>query len=172
LDLSDIAINRIKKADVHFDRKSYEQNTRRTNPKYKLFSLRLLNSFMFFLFMSDKASCSVKFRVCVYQNDFISKKTGHLENKFSYIDASKPDILSKNQIVQKINDPKNRFENIGKMKNRKIRTILYLLKKSNKHPTFSPDRIEKIKTALSFFPKENVERLGLGPKNPIDKPIR
>lgn len=162
MNLSSIIINRIKKADIHFDLKSFEENTKEINKKYKIYSTRYLTSFIFFLFMTDKMACASKFRLCVASEDILNRKHGYLENKFSYVDASKPDILTEDKIIEKINDPQNRFKYIGKLKNKKFKHLIYLLKTSQYYSSsFSRQRIEIIDNALNCIAKEKMEKLGL-----------
>lgn len=96
------------------------------------------------------------------QKDLKNKKAGHLNEKISYLDASKPDILNKEEIAIKINDPENGFEFIANLSKKKFKTLIYLLKQSKKRSwKFPTSRVKIIDFALDSLAKEKVKKLGL-----------
>lgn len=159
MDLSELIFNRLEKSEVRYDKKSFEESTGRIHPKYKVLISRYLEACVFHKFQSDRSSCSGKFRVCIAQGDYVEKKSEHLKHAFSYIDASKPDILDKEQIIKKINDPSNKFEHIGRLSEGKLAEIIRLLKAARKFSGFSPNRNSLIEKAEECLVKETLERL-------------
>ena len=162
MDLSSIIINRIKKSDIHCDLKSLEVETNIKKKKYKLYLNRFLDNFIFFKFTREKSSCDRSCTLVVMKKDLKNRKPEHLRENVSYVDASKPEILSEDEIVGKINDTENKFELVASLQKKKFKTLVYLLKKS-KHRTwkYSPTRIDLINIALDSLAEEKVKKLGL-----------
>jgi hypothetical protein len=159
LDLSAIKLSLIKKSHIHCDKKSFEEYTGRTRKKYKVLIGRYQDTFILHLFNSDRDSCLKRFRVCIAQCDYADKKLGHLEKQFSYIDASKPEILEKEKIIDKINDHKNGFEYIGRLVENKFEKLLSLLKKARQYDRFPKQRFDTIAKAEEFLIAETLEKL-------------
>lgn len=161
MDLSLIIINGLKKSDIHDDKKSIEEASGKQKRKFKIFTSRYLDSFIFFVFTRNKDTCNKQFRIRVVQDDYVDKKQGCLEENYSYIDASKPDILGRDKIVEKINDPQNGFKYIGRLKADRFQSLIGRLHKSRKCRYFSEYRTKTIDVALKSLANEKLENLGL-----------
>ncbi len=160
MDLAAIRIGRIKKSDIHCDIKSFEDDTNRTRKKYKVFSSRIFESLIFFKFTTELSSCDYPCTLFVKKRDFKRKKSEHLNAEISYVDASKPDILSVENIAKKINDVENRFEHVANLRRKKFKNLIYLLKISKKRSwRYSSNRTNLIDVALDSLAKERVEKL-------------
>lgn len=142
---------KIKQADIHCDKKSYEEYTENIKKKYKIYYGHVVGSLVFFILTSHKDSCARQSRICIEQKDLLNKKQGHLNEPRGYLDTAKPDILSEETVEEKINDPKNRFECIANLSIPKYRALKNKLEKlrSWKYPAARNATIQKAKNAAS-----------------------
>lgn len=167
MDLSELIINEIKEADVYYDRKSKDPNLNRPRKKYKVFfgKIKDIDIFIFYVFNTSKDVCKKRYRLCVLRSDLIERNPCYLKNECSYIDASKPDILSKDELKIKINDRYNRFKKVAILCKAKFSKLIKLAKKSTSQ-IFGSERIKRkldlVEVVLKETSDEVIKKFDIG----------
>jgi len=127
-------LNSIKKKNAYNDKKSVDPNTKKLKKKYKLAGnpIEDFKIYSFFILNSRDDACIEDLTLCIKREDWEERNKKDLKNEESFIDISKCETLSKEDLIQKIKDKRNKFEWAAKLKNRKYRELTNLLPKLKK----------------------------------------
>ncbi|MBC8358347.1 MAG: hypothetical protein H8E54_05300 [Candidatus Aminicenantes bacterium] len=130
----DLYLNAIKESHAYRDKKSLEKSRRRRRPKFKLAGkpLSVLETYSFFLIHSEIYACIRALTLCVKRSDWEKRDPKYLfflNNKQSFIDINKCEILTKEILLKKIKDKRNKFPYIAKLCNTKYEELKKLAEK-------------------------------------------
>jgi len=90
------------------------------------------------------------------------RKRGLLKEEYSYIDITKPELLEKNDILEKIGDKENRFRFAAKLCDKKFIKLRDLYNKMRKRAgKFPVSTLKLLKQAFDEVVDEKVKELGL-----------
>ncbi|MBN1574728.1 MAG: hypothetical protein JW984_16145 [Deltaproteobacteria bacterium] len=143
--------------NVYYDTKSIEKSTRIKKPKYKLAGHSFLENYFFHVLTTDYDACKKCLTVKIKQSDWEDKVGGHLEERISFCDVRHCESIVKNELLRKIEDPKNGFRYVAKLCSAKCDSIKKLSKKALKRPEISDDT------------KRIIEQTAIDPKIPLEK---
>lgn len=108
----------IQRFNAYCDEKSLEKTTGLEKRKYKLAAKFLIefNSYPFFIFTTEPEACQGDLRFCVAKKDWLNRKSGYLEEPYSYTDLNnKVEILEPEEVLKKIKDRENGFLKVAKL---------------------------------------------------------
>lgn len=118
----------IKESNAYQDKKSIEKATRKKGRKFKLACkpLLILETYSFLLIHSNDSACIKDLTLCVRRGDWEKRNPKHLHRlqyARSFIDINKCEVLTKEILLKKIKDRKNKFDYIAKLCNTKYREL-------------------------------------------------
>ncbi len=155
---------RIIQSNLYRDAKSIEKTTATIKPKLKLAGkpLRDLDLYFFNVLTSSSASCKQKCTLCIELADWENVVDwSFFREKSSYCDLTKFELMDASEVINKINDGKNGFPCIARLRAEKYRKLQSLREVVLKLPYVSDATKEIVGTALSEEMDEKLEKLGL-----------
>lgn len=158
----------IKERHAFQDKKSKEKATRNKKRKFKLACkpISMLETYSFLLIHSSNSACIKDLTLCVKRNDWEKRNPRHLhrlQNAQSFIDINKCETLTKQTLLKKIKDKKNRFSYIAKLcdvKYEELKKLTIKLEQKKYLDRLSPQTKEIIGVALDV-PEKIKQKLGI-----------
>jgi len=158
----DVLLSKFTKSCLYCDEKSEEKTTRKIKPKYKLAGSIILEHYFFHVLTRTLDACKRSYTLTINQEDWEAKITGpYLQEKTSYCDVSKPDLIYKLNLLTKIKDRANGFIYIARLCSAKYEELLKLNEKMQKDPDITEETKAIVNSGLSDKIDEIVLRLGL-----------
>jgi hypothetical protein len=135
----DLLLSKVQPANVHYDKKSLERTVRHRqilNPKYKLAgnTIKPFALFIFFVLTTTKDACRRNLSICISQADWEEKVPNCLNEKYSYTDLTKSEVMEKYEILAKMKDRKNGFKRVAKLCEKKYEELQNLLPRMREAP--------------------------------------
>lgn len=162
-----LRIHSIDIQKIYFDKKSEEQGTGIIKEKYKIAGNKLptLNICTFFMMTSNRESCKSQFTVTFTPQHCEILEAGHLRNE-SYVDITKTDVLSEDNVISKMDDLQNEFKYVARLCDSKFSELINLAFRVRTHQSsLSLERVVLIQAALgidtSNVSEEILEKLRL-----------
>lgn len=162
----DVICRHVRPKNVHRDRKSIETTTGVVKLKYKLAGnpLRDLDQFVFFVMTSNPNTCHRNTSIRVDETEWINKDTRFPTSLqgVSYIDLTKHEFLTSEEIRYKILDPKNHFRRIAELPENKYRTLKNgLVRLRNLPKPTAPEITRLLVQGLEPISSDLIRKLGI-----------
>lgn len=147
----EIILQRIEKSCAYCDEKSFEKRTGKIGRKYKLAGnpLKVLKIYPFFILTKDKFTCSGHLTLKIAPKEWVEKEPNYLKNVISYLDITKVEPLSDEEIIEKSKDLQNKFKRVARLRADKLKRLEKMRKKlhyTRKH--ISPPKKNLINEAI------------------------
>lgn len=164
----DLYLHAIKEGYAYRDKKSLEKRTGRKRAKFKLADKPIspLETYSFLIINSSDSACIKALTLCVKRRDWEKRDPKYLHrlnNKRSFIDINKCEVLTKEILLKKIKDRKNKFPYIAKLCDAKYEELKKLpekLEDRRYQEKLSQETREIIGVALDV-PDKLKQKLGL-----------
>jgi hypothetical protein len=148
--------------NAYLDKKSKEQSTGETNPKYKLAGNAILDHFFFNILTKRKSACIGRLTLCIENQDWEDKAKGSLLGRVqSYCDLTKYELLSKNDLIQKMKDRLNGFPYAAKLSKTKCGELDQLQERLQEDFAIPQDKKNIINSGVALIVKDVLKKLQL-----------
>lgn len=159
----DFKLMKISSQHVYCDEKAEEKNTFRIKRKYKLAGnvINSLGIYTFFVLTSKKEACQNFLTVCIEEQHWENRNCRYLR-EISYLDIKRVESLTKFELLEKIDDPENKFILVARLCNEKYLELKQLIHKVQRvSGNLSNDTKTLIAQALFDDVNEVLAKLGL-----------
>lgn len=151
---------------AYYDKRSFEDSTNITKPKYKLSAnaFPLKDIYNFFTLTSQEETCEKALTLKIYKRDWVYREVEKLTEECSYLDIKHCEAFCGSDILAKRNDPQNGFQSVAKLNDSKYKELQSLRHKIHKSRGFvSKEKIALIHSALGEIKvaDEIIKELGL-----------
>jgi len=161
-------LNSIKESHAYQDIKSIEKATRIEKRKFKLACkpILILEIYSFLLIHSSDSACIKDLTLCVKRSDWEKRNPKYLyrlQKAESFIDINKCEAITKEILLKKIKDKKNKFAYIAKLSDAKydeLKNIAMKLENKKYSDRLSPEAKEIIGHAFDL-PEQIIEKWGI-----------
>jgi hypothetical protein len=162
-------LKKVRAQGVYCDRQSKEVATKIIKPKYKVAGNQLLNIFTFFVATKNKGACQRGFTIEVQRKHWEQLQQGHLSSPFGYIDITKLESFTDQEIISKMKDRRNGFPCVARLCDEKYQELRQL--RQNPRLGSALRTTEKMALAtmalddvvdMTKFHKDLLVKLGLG----------
>ena len=158
-----VKLMKISPQFAYCDEKSKEAHTEVLKRKYKVAGnvINSLGIYTFFVLTSKIESCQKFLTVCIEECHWENRNYRYLHGN-SYLDVKKIESLSKDDLIEKIDDPGNKFVLVAKLCDQKYDELREMIGKLQRSSSFiSEDTKKLIAYALSDDISGVLAKLGL-----------
>ena len=146
-----LLLQKVKVQYAYCDRKSKEVTTGIVKTKYKLAGniIDSLKIYTFFIATKNELACQSRLTIEIQTKHWEELEPGHLSNPIGYIDITKFEPLTEQELLYKMRDKGNGFICVAKLCDNKFSELKDLRSKAHTSRSFIPiERTVLIKLAL------------------------